>query len=611
VSLVPSTKAAAPLRFDRKRFLQGYTAAFSKLDARQRQGLNALLTAAEADAALTDLRWLAYMLATVQHECAGTWRPIEEYGRGAGRPYGKPVIVTDPEGKKHRNVYYGRGYVQLTWHGNYQKMGKLLKNRLLYDPALALQPAVAYRIMSLGMRRGMFTGKKLADYIRAGKRDYLNARRIINGLDRAQKLAGNAVKLEAILRRSRVEVAPARRSGAPPKELGAVLAERAHARPRAAAQYHDESDWLAAFEGRPRARWDAIDLNRQAKPRRKADGFNVPAKHQPQLWQWQGGDATTLEWRPQGVTGSREDGSPDRPRWLAVSWYGRAEEGNAHRGARISLVCLERESPSFLGYRHVLLVQAVRNIEKPELFRLPAEARRYKQHGGFAPVPIHAGGMAWVGDRLYVADTTLGLRVFDLTRLYAVQADPSQSRCGIADGEMYAFNYGYVLPQIGYYRMTGAAPHSFVSMGSGAHGRCLWTGQYLTKAAQRAPTLFAWPLQPDGAIDPRRAPEVFQPNDGGARAFNIQGAYRAEGATWLTVTGRPEQHGSTARLITQAPKQKGLRWRWPHGSEDLYLEADTQTLWCLTEYTMSESKGERVVFGVSFPTYAPDLHQAA
>ena len=189
-------------QFDRKKVFRY----FGKLTKRQMQGLHALLTAAEADPKLTDLRWLAYMLATVQHECAGTWRPIEEYGKGAGRPYGKPVVVTDPQGKKHTNRYYGRGYVQLTWRANYAKMGKLLKNRLLYNPALALRPDVAYRIMSLGMRQGIFTGKKLGDYIRGSRADYVNARRIINGLDRAQTIARYATRLEKILRRSRVPV---------------------------------------------------------------------------------------------------------------------------------------------------------------------------------------------------------------------------------------------------------------------------------------------------------------------------------------------------------------------------------------------------------------------
>jgi hypothetical protein len=123
--------------------------------------------------------------------------------------------------------------------------------------------------------------------------------------------------------------------------------------------------------------------------------------------------------------------------------------------------------------------------------------------------------------------------------------------------------------------------------------------------------LFGWTLLPGGGIDTNRPAEPFEPNDGGGRAYNVQGAYRAEAATWLTTTGRAVYHGSTARLVSQGPKRDGLRWRWPHGAEDLYLEADTHTLWCLTEFAASESRGERFVFGVSLPTYAPHRHPSA
>jgi hypothetical protein len=379
----------------------------------------------------------------------------------------------------------------------------------------------------------------------------------------------------------------------------------------ASTKYKAESEWLSIFDDHPRLQWDALDVNRQAKRLRKADGFNIPAEHKPQLWQWSKVDAATLKWRPQGITGSHEAGSPDRARWLAISWYGREEAGTAQQGARISLLDYERDSPSFLEYRHVLLVQDARNTKVPALFRLPAHTPRYRQHAGFAPVPIHAGGIAWVGNLLYVADTTLGFRVFDLTRIYAAHGDPSRSRCGIAGGRLYAFDYRYVLPEVGYYRMSGTEPNSFISVGTGANGRCLWTGQYLMKSAKRAPTLFGWSLRADGHIDTSRAAEQYKPNDSGARAYNMQGAYRAAGATWLTVTGRPAHKHSTARLISQAPRKKGLRWRWPHGAEDLYLEEDTKTLWSLTEFAAGESSGERFVFGVSFPTYAPKRHAAA
>jgi hypothetical protein len=165
------------------------------------EGLTFLMKSIAADEAVTDLRWGAYMLATVKHECADTWQPIEEFGKGAGRTYGRPEIVVDRQGGQHQNRYYGRGYVQLTWKDNYLALGRAIGqgDALLIQPELALTPAVAYRVMSIGMRQGLFTGKKLASYIAAGRADYVGARRIINGTDQAQRIAGYARQLETVL----------------------------------------------------------------------------------------------------------------------------------------------------------------------------------------------------------------------------------------------------------------------------------------------------------------------------------------------------------------------------------------------------------------------------
>ena len=200
------------MRIDRAKFIASYTAAFAAPSQAQTDGLNEILAAAEADADITDIRWLAYMLATVKHECADRWKPIEEFGKGKGRKYGNPVTVTDPAGKQFTSVYYGRGYVQLTWDWNYRQFGSFLKNRLLYEPELALDADIAYQIMSYGMRHGSFTGVGLGKYINATGCDYVNARRIINGTDQADRIAGYATKLEKVLRDSVVAAVP---GGAP------------------------------------------------------------------------------------------------------------------------------------------------------------------------------------------------------------------------------------------------------------------------------------------------------------------------------------------------------------------------------------------------------------
>ena len=153
---------------------------------------------------ITDDRWRAYMLATAYHETDKTMQPIEEYGKGKGKPYGRKIkynrqLYTHPD-----KIYYGRGDVQLTWYENYELMGRLLNIPLLEQPELALNPEISARIMIEGMtkgksNRGDFTGVSLETYFNLTKNDPVNARRIINGLDKAELIAGYYYKfLEAI-----------------------------------------------------------------------------------------------------------------------------------------------------------------------------------------------------------------------------------------------------------------------------------------------------------------------------------------------------------------------------------------------------------------------------
>jgi putative chitinase len=146
----------------------------------QVDGCNAILDVWEARA-FVDRRWLAYMLATTKWETAHTMKPIEEIGKGRGRPYGVPAI----DGR----VFYGRGYVQLTWATNYAKMAALTGADLVGHPELALDPEIAAVILLEGMKGGMFTGVGLSRYFNGAVDDPVNARRIINGTDHADDIA--------------------------------------------------------------------------------------------------------------------------------------------------------------------------------------------------------------------------------------------------------------------------------------------------------------------------------------------------------------------------------------------------------------------------------------
>lgn len=192
------------MMLDHGKWVAAYAAAYGHIDPVKQHNIERLLSAIEADAAVTDVRWAAYMLATVKHECADRWQPVEEYGRGAGRPYGEPVTVVSADGQSHVNTYYGRGYVQITWKDNYARLGNAIgvNDQLVMFPEKALDPSIAYQIMSEGMRRGLFTGRKLGDYINDHRCDYRLARQIINGLDQADRIAAYGNTLETILRQS-------------------------------------------------------------------------------------------------------------------------------------------------------------------------------------------------------------------------------------------------------------------------------------------------------------------------------------------------------------------------------------------------------------------------
>lgn len=186
---------------------------FGSLKQSQVDGINIIIEQFNAQG-VTNYNHAAYMLATTWHETAKTMQPIEEYGKGKGRFYGtwyknsKGLLYSFINGFKkvaylfndHPHLYYGRGYVQLTWFENYQRASKKLGVDFINNPALALDPKLAADIMIVGMREGWFTGKKLDDYISGNKKDYVSARKIINGLDKAKLIADYSAIFEKALR---------------------------------------------------------------------------------------------------------------------------------------------------------------------------------------------------------------------------------------------------------------------------------------------------------------------------------------------------------------------------------------------------------------------------
>jgi putative chitinase len=168
------------------------------LNQGQVAGTSTILNAWDARVPGSDVRFVAYSLATSWHETAFKMLPIREEG--------SPVYfrrMYDPmSGDESRArlavsmgalpgdgaIFYGRGYVQTTWRRNYERFSPLIGVDLVANPDVMLRPDVASKVMIIGMLDGLFTGRRLANYFNE-KTDFINARRVINGIDCAMQIA--------------------------------------------------------------------------------------------------------------------------------------------------------------------------------------------------------------------------------------------------------------------------------------------------------------------------------------------------------------------------------------------------------------------------------------
>lgn len=192
--------------YDRKFFFDSVRADLFKgtLTQSQVDGMNYLLAVWEhyfEEANPRDgTNWLSYCLATFFHETAQTMQPIEEYGKGSGKSYGKP---TGP----YNQAYYGRGHVQLTWEDNYKKGQKYLEDRYsvrseIHPKAHMMLDSETSALVSYdGMTNGWFTGVGLPKYFNGTTEDPVNARRIVNGTDKADTIAGYYWKFKKALKK--------------------------------------------------------------------------------------------------------------------------------------------------------------------------------------------------------------------------------------------------------------------------------------------------------------------------------------------------------------------------------------------------------------------------
>lgn len=184
-----------------------------RLSQGQVDGCNAILDAFSNDR----IEHVAYAMATAFHETGGKMLPVEEnlnytaagllktfpkyFDAHTAKQYAKKsqAIANRAYANRMGNgdessgdgwKYRGRGTVQITGWENYERAGYELGVDLITNPEKALEPKISSEILHSGMTRGWFTGKKLSDYFNDRMSDPLNARRIVNGADKAKLIAG-------------------------------------------------------------------------------------------------------------------------------------------------------------------------------------------------------------------------------------------------------------------------------------------------------------------------------------------------------------------------------------------------------------------------------------
>lgn len=276
-------------------------------------------------------------------------------------------------------------------------------------------------------------------------------------------------------------------------------------------------------------------------------------------FRWSLRDTFDRTWWPQGIDVAERDGR----RIVAVSWFAQPVRG-VERGVRLTFVDLKASLRP--RYHHVLLVEAVRDAE---------------QGVRLDPVVIHAGGIGWLGDRILVADTFGGLRVFRLDDLLRVPQPK--------------FGYDTVLPQHTRYlasRVDGqrGMRFSFVSIehAAGEHPR-LVAGEY--GDGSHSDRLVRLGLGPDG--------ELTGDETGTSTPFDVHepGLYRMQGVcvvdgVWYVTTSNGERRGGDLWVGTPGSFARHKRVL-PPGPEDLAFDRTTGRLWSLSEWP-----GRRRVFTI-------------
>lgn len=271
------------------------------------------------------------------------------------------------------------------------------------------------------------------------------------------------------------------------------------------------------------------------------------------LW-WLTARMWTTKWYPQGI----DLGVWDGRRALAVSWF-RQDKDRQHLASRISLIDLERS-------RHLDIALAIDD-----------------GGGELAPAPIHAGGLAWFEDRLFVAATGQGVWEFDLAAIRRVRGSLARRLTG------------------GHRR--GLPAVALVAVRSRVHSadlRCSFLGRVFDEAGEPLQRVLIGEYRTDdeGRVGefsiPHGPDDGFDCHDEIAPSIpRMQGAVRWGDRYFVSQSSGPKRPGTLWRGARDALQPDGIPL--PVGCEDLALDPEARMLWSLGEHPW-----RRVVRGIPF-----------
>ncbi|MFC5151800.1 hypothetical protein [Streptomyces amakusaensis] len=396
------------------------------------------------------------------------------------------------------------------------------------------------------------------------------------------------------------------------------------------------------------------------------DPFGSAAPQPDVKYCLQNDDSVTKEWIPQSITGVSD--AKDNEAWgsdagrnihlfSAYDDYdpGRNNSGDTQvgdctpaeleaddacnqKGVRVTF-SQKKVDPvtgvESVKYRHVLLAWTYVNSAGNISFDGLHSAESPMQNG------IHAGGMVWYGNYLYVADTRNGIRVFDMRMIMDLDPDndvttrdpmgadlngvpttsntQDKTKAGRHNNVWYTFGYRYVMPQVAAWKFkapqsnpagatscvsTGAPKASYLSLDRSTVPDRLIMGEYCRPKPGTPPSTGRIASYPVAALESRTAdvPAQGWSNYLPLPSGGAQGVVAQNNKLYVNVSNnknngqlfRAGWHNGVLETI-------GSPILTAVGPEDLYIERGTGRLWSVSEHAPSAEECtatcQRVLYG--------------